>query len=201
MDNESTLSFWNVFFDNIYKYPEKPTYKDKQDISEFITKYGKQSIYPIIQNTYNKYIDDFKNNIKDRKSLLKWGANFYNKVLNDIGCIEDYNCDHINTNVYKKYNNAFFIPLNSKILEEWYENGNTGVPRIYNCKLKDNFVDYKCINNIRECHKKNKKERYIKFAIFFGFGVVIGIICYKVVTKLKNKKIQLNYLFFIFLLE
>lgn len=190
MDNESTLSFWNVFFDNIYHYPKYPNYKDEKDIIEFFIKYGDRSTFPGIQSAYKQCIENQKINPKNNDTLLKWGIDIYNSVLEQLRCKEKSDLYGKIFCVHKEYNNSYFVPVDYKMAIEWFKNGNTGVPRIKSCKSMENINDYHCIRNIKMYYRKDRQERYIKFSIFFGIGIVVGIIVYKLYAKMKSKILQ-----------
>lgn len=255
MENESLLSFWNVFFDNVYQYPADPTDNDKKNMYNFINNYGNYSTYPFIKKLYYQYIEKNGINLKNKNTFIQWVIDFYNSIINELNLSnqtiiylknEDFDIDinnfindkntmdnhsiinyktrsnnninnndinyrggHIINNIKNKKNNSNFtllnfkdkknilIPINENMVNNWMKKLNIGVPRIIidndkgqlqDDSSNDDFIDFNCIKKLKKFNICDRRERYVKYGLFFSFGFMIGLIIYKIIKNKDNSK-------------
>lgn len=189
MDNESTLSFWNVFFDNIYKYSDELSDIEKDDFVNFISNYGRRSTFPAIEYKYNEIIKNNPINLSSKDSLIEWGINIYNSILKSLGCKENCN-NNVNDNniIFKNFDGYSFTPINLKMAKEWNEYGRCGVPRIKSYKREIDEKVFRFTDRIKTQMKISRRKKYIYISIFFILGFTAGIITFKYFKKRKKSK-------------
>lgn len=206
-DKEAIISFWNVFFDNVYKYPIHLWNKD--DALAFLKTYGQRAPNRNITSIYNtecnkrEYIFYMENGVCF-KDLLSWSVDMYNSVMEKI-CEGNIENDISSKNIKAKdvfficpRRQQYFYMLTLDDVEKWIEKGGYGVPRKNIRKTKrhvkkENDEDMNKKINIVRILKSNdkilKRKQYKKMAIVGILTAGIIIILY-VIIKMIRKKIN-----------
>lgn len=183
MDVECTLSFWNVFFDSLYLYPDNPSIEVKKQYENFFNCYGNHSPFPIINKLYKEQLKHNKLKLSNKNELIKWGVDQYNNIQKKL--IDEKNDD----NYYCMKDDVLYKNITYEDVYEWMNKQLNGIPKkIYN---KPHFRVRKSDKKRGYSYKFTKKSILILVLVVSTISFISGaLICYMFLRKKKKPNLE-----------